>query len=178
LFFRQKFQLIRTGATTSSTNSPTIYDENAAAFCYYHSSKHIKREPDFSTDKAYGEKSMKKTPSDDARLVYSSELGRICPGCGKPKAGCVCHKETARPTGDGIVRIQRESKGRGGKTVTVITGIPLDETALKNLVGELKRRCGTGGTLKDGNIEIQGDHRDLLVAELEKRGYKVKRAGG
>ncbi|HKZ17952.1 MAG TPA: translation initiation factor Sui1 [Geobacteraceae bacterium] len=121
---------------------------------------------------------MKKSPSDETRLVYSSELGRICPDCGKPKAGCVCRKGTAHPTGDGIVRVQRESKGRGGKTVTVITGIPLDGTELKNLAGELKRRCGTGGTLKDGNIEIQGDHRDLLVAELEKRGYKVKRAGG
>jgi translation initiation factor 1 len=132
----------------------------------------------FRPTKHMGGESMKKSPSDEPRLVYSSESGRICPDCGKPKAGCVCRKETTRPAGDGIVRIQRESKGRGGKTVTVITGIPLDWTSLKDLAGELKRRCGTGGTLKDGNIEIQGDHRDLLVAELEKRGYKVKRAGG
>lgn len=79
---------------------------------------------------------------------------------------------------DGIVRIRRESKGRGGKTVTVITGIPLEAEALKELAGDLKRKCGTGGTLKEGCIEIQGDHRPLLAAELEKRGFRVKLAGG
>ncbi len=121
---------------------------------------------------------MKETPSDEARLVYSSQLGRICPACGAPTADCVCKKKVVRAPGDGIVRIQRESKGRGGKTVTVITGILLDDGALKQLAGELKRRCGTGGTIKEGNIEIQGDHRDLLVSEMERRGYRVKRAGG
>lgn len=121
---------------------------------------------------------MKKSASEEARLVYSSELGRICPDCGKPKADCSCRKGGNRASGDGIVRIRRECKGRGGKTVTVITGIPIDEAALKELTGELKRRCGTGGTIKEGNIEIQGDHCALLIAELEKRGYKVKRSGG
>ncbi len=121
---------------------------------------------------------MKKTPSKDAPLVYSSELGRICPECGKPKTVCICGKKPEIRKGDGTVRVQRESKGRGGKTVTVITGVSLPDGALKELAGELKRRCGTGGTVKEGNIEIQGDHRDLLVAELEQRGYKVKRAGG
>jgi translation initiation factor 1 len=121
---------------------------------------------------------LKKTLSHDAPLVYSSELGRICPDCGKPKASCTCRRKPANFAGDGIVRVRRESKGRGGKTVTVITGVPLDEAALKNLAGELKRRCGTGGTVKDGNIEIQGEHCDQLVADLEKRGYRVKRAGG
>jgi translation initiation factor 1 len=124
------------------------------------------------------EKELKKTSSHDAPLVYSSELGRICPDCGKPKAACICRDRPARAAGDGIVRVQRESKGRGGKTVTVIMGVPLDDAAMQKLAGELKRRCGTGGTVKEGNIEIQGDHRDLLVAELEKRGYRVKRAGG
>lgn len=121
---------------------------------------------------------MKKGISSDTPLVYSSELGRICPGCGKPVAGCACRKKTERTAGDGIVRVQRETKGRGGKTVTAVTGVPLDGEALKALAGELKRRCGTGGTIKDGVIEVQGDHRDLLVAELERRGYRVKRAGG
>ena len=114
----------------------------------------------------------------DTALVYSSELGRICPACGKPVKGCVCRKKPASPVGDGIVRVRRESKGRGGKTVTVITGVPLDDEKLKALAGDLKRRCGTGGTLKDGIIEIQGDHRDLLVTELKGRGYTVKLAGG
>lgn len=121
---------------------------------------------------------MKKPLSKDAPLVYSSELGRICPECAKPKPACVCGKKTVSGKGDGIVRVQRESKGRGGKTVTVISGVPLQDGALKDLAGELKRRCGTGGTVKEGNIEIQGDHRDFLVSELENRGYRVKRAGG
>ncbi|HEY6838794.1 MAG TPA: translation initiation factor Sui1 [Geobacteraceae bacterium] len=114
----------------------------------------------------------------DAPLVWSSEHGRICPGCGKPVAACACRKEVPRPVGDGIVRVQRESKGRGGKTVTVVTGVAGDDGALAKLAGELKRRCGSGGTVKDGTIEIQGDHRDILVTELERRGFKVKRAGG
>jgi translation initiation factor 1 len=120
---------------------------------------------------------MKKTPSSDAPLVYSSEFGRMCPGCGKPVNACACRKGAA-PAGDGVVRIRRESKGRGGKTVMVITGLPLDAAALTTLAGELKRRCGCGGTAKDGVIEIQGDHADLLLSELAKRGYKAKRAGG
>ncbi len=79
---------------------------------------------------------------------------------------------------DGVVRIRRESKGRGGKTVTVVTGIPLPVEALRELAGELKRRCGSGGTVKEGIVEIQGDHADLLLAELQTRGFTVKRAGG
>lgn len=113
------------------------------------------------------------------RLVYSSEHGRICPGCGKPAVECVCTKgKKAQPEGDGIVRIRRESKGRGGKTVTVVTGISLEGEALKALAKELKRRCGTGGTLKEGTIEIQGDHVDSLLTELLRRGFAVKRSGG
>lgn len=122
---------------------------------------------------------MKKRPgSSDTPLVWSSEQGRICPGCGKPVAGCVCRSAKTRPVGDGIVRVRRETKRRGGKTVTVVTGVPRDETGIKALAGELKRRCGTGGTVKDGDIEIQGDHADLLVAELAGLGFTVKRAGG
>jgi translation initiation factor 1 len=120
---------------------------------------------------------MKKTPSSDAPVVYSSEFGRMCPGCGKPVNACSCRK-SSQPVGDGVVRIRRESKGRGGKTVMVITGLPLDAAALTALAGQLKRRCGCGGTAKDGVIEIQGDHGELLLSELAKRGYKAKRAGG
>jgi translation initiation factor 1 len=76
------------------------------------------------------------------------------------------------------VRVRRETQGRKGKTVTTVSGVPLADDALRALAGELKRRCGTGGSAKDGVIEIQGDHRDVLVAELEARGYTVKRAGG
>ena len=82
------------------------------------------------------------------------------------------------PRGDGIVRVRRETQGRGGKTVTTVAGVGLAEEGLRELAGELKRRCGTGGSVKDYVIEIQGDHRDAVVAELERRGYTVKRAGG
>lgn len=121
---------------------------------------------------------MKKSDSSDTVLVWSSEKGRICPGCGKAVSSCICGKQKMLPVGDGIVRVRRETKGRGGKTVTVVTGASCDEAALKALAGELKRRCGSGGTVKEGIIEIQGDFCDLLVAELAGRGYTVKRAGG
>jgi translation initiation factor 1 len=121
---------------------------------------------------------MKKSNSNDAPVVYSSEFGRICPGCAKPVKSCVCRKNSSQPAGDGVVRVRRESKGRGGKTVMVVTGLPLDATALTALAGELKRACGCGGTAKDGIIEIQGDHGEQILAELAKRGYKAKRAGG
>lgn len=110
-------------------------------------------------------------------LVYSTDSGRLCPECSKPLAACICSK-TAIPEGDGIARVRRESKGRGGKTVTTITGVPLAEAELKELASALKRRCGTGGALKDGVIEIQGDHVQLLLDELVKRGFKAKKSGG
>jgi translation initiation factor 1 len=115
--------------------------------------------------------------SSNARPVYSSEHGRLCPGCGRPQGDCNC-KAPRSPVGDGIVRVRRESKGRGGKKVTAVTGIPLAAEPLKALAADLKRRCGSGGTVKDGTIEIQGDHVPLLIEELAKRGFKVKRAGG
>ena len=111
-------------------------------------------------------------------IVFSTEWGEICPKCQKPVAQCTCKKTVTRVRGDGIVRVQRESKGRKGKTVTLVTGVPLDDDTLKTLMGELKRSCGAGGALKDGVIEIQGDHRDAIFAELKKRGFPVKLAGG
>ncbi|HPH97928.1 MAG TPA: translation initiation factor Sui1 [Anaerolineaceae bacterium] len=110
--------------------------------------------------------------------VYSTESGRICPQCGRPQADCTCKKQAARPQGDGIARIFRDAKGRKGKTVTLITGLPLDEEALRKLLSDLKRMCGTGGAVKDGALEIQGDHRDVIFDELKKRGFAVKKAGG
>lgn len=112
-----------------------------------------------------------------ARAVYSTDKGRLCPGCGWPFDDCRCSGQRP-PTGDGIARVRRETKGRGGKTVTTVSGIPLGERELRELTKSLKRRCGTGGTLKDGVIEIQGDHRDAVRGELEKRGFEVKLAGG
>jgi len=111
-------------------------------------------------------------------IVYSTEFGKMCPACSQPVSECVCRQKTSVPKTDGIVRVGRESKGRKGKGVTLITGVPLDHVAIKSLGKELKKKCGTGGTVKDGIIEIQGDHRDLLVTELEKKGWTVKRSGG
>ena len=116
--------------------------------------------------------------SEDFDTVYSTEHGKICPACGKPKAQCVCRQKKAIPQGDGIVRVGRETKGRKGKGMTVITGVPLDHEGLRKLAKQLKQKCGTGGTLKGGVIEIQGDHRELLIEELKKQGYIVKRSGG
>jgi translation initiation factor 1 len=110
--------------------------------------------------------------------VYSTEHGRICPDCSKPVKSCSCSKGKIPPAGDGIIRIGRETKGRKGKGVTTIAGVPLDPSGLTALAKELKRRCGSGGTVKDTIIEIQGDHRDALFEELSKRGWRVKRCGG
>ncbi len=111
-------------------------------------------------------------------IVYSTGQGRMCPVCGKPVAKCLCHQKKEMPQSDGIVRVRKETKGRKGKGMTVITGVPLDETRLEELGKQLKTKCGAGGTVRDGVIEIQGDHRDLLLEELRKRGWTVKCAGG
>lgn len=110
-------------------------------------------------------------------LVYSTDAGRHCPGCNQPVGACIC-KQSVVPAGDGIARVRRETKGRGGKTVTTVSGVPLAEDALKELATALKKRCGTGGALKDGVIEIQGDHVELLLEELVKRGFKARKSGG
>ena len=115
----------------------------------------------------------------NSRLVYSTGHGRICVKCGNATDDCQCRQKAQAPSaGDGIVRVARETKGRKGKGVSLVTGIPLEGEALKQLARRLKARCGSGGTVKDGIIEIQGDHRDLLVKELEKEGFHVKRSGG
>lgn len=119
---------------------------------------------------------MKKLPASGG-LVYSTDAGRMCPGCRQPASACTC-KQQATPKGDGVVRVMRESKGRGGKTVTVIKGLPLDALALAQLGKQLKAACGSGGTAKDGIIEVQGDHCDTVMQALQKQGYAPKRAGG
>ena len=111
-------------------------------------------------------------------IVYSTDHGRMCPDCGIPIADCVCRRKDPVRKGDGIVRLGRETKGRKGKGVTLITGLSLPDDELLKLASDLKRRCGSGGTLRDGVIEIQGDHRDILLEELRKRGHTVKRSGG
>ncbi len=106
---------------------------------------------------------------DGLDIVFSTDQGRIRPDK---------KKENPAPKGDGIVRVGRETKGRKGAGVTIVTGVPLHPEGLKELAKSLKQLCGSGGTLKGRTIEIQGDHRDTVVAELAQRGYTVKRAGG
>ncbi len=122
--------------------------------------------------------------SRDGATVYSSQHGRMCPHCGLSAKRCVCR---ANPRGaaaaapeitDGVVRLRREKKGRSGKVVTTATGIPLPAAELRDLAKQLRRRCGSGGTVKQGVVEIQGDHLETLLALLEEHGYRVVHAGG
>ena len=122
-------------------------------------------------------------PMGNERLVYStSGQGIVCPRCRQPSARCACKNRPKTRTGgdpnDGVVRVRREKAGRRGKPVTTVTGVPGDEAALAALTSAFKKCCGCGGSCKDGVIEIQGDHRDAIVAELQKLGHTVKLAGG
>lgn len=110
-------------------------------------------------------------------LVYSTDAGTMCPGCRQPVKQCVC-RVAAVPAGDGTVRVSRETKGRAGKGVTLIRGLALDADALATMARSLKSFCGSGGTVKDGTIEIQGDHRNKLIEHLRAQGHSVKQAGG
>ena len=118
----------------------------------------------------------------NSQLIYSTDTGKICSLCQKPVSECICKKKKSRSQTnikyDGIIRIQREVKGRKGKTVTTVSAFQLADDELKNLAAQLKRHCGTGGSVKDGVIIIQGDHRDTLITELKNRGFKAKIAGG
>ncbi len=109
--------------------------------------------------------------------VYSTDKGKHCAGCHRPLSACVCRDGQAAET-DGIVRLQRQSKGRNGKPVVIISGLPLTPPDLKALAKKLKIRCGVGGSIEQGNILIQGDQRDVLKTALEAEGYTVKVSGG
>lgn len=122
-------------------------------------------------------------------LVYSTESGRMCPVCRRPIAQCSCKRAGPGGTGiagqarnagqgDGIVRVSRETKGRGGKAVTLVRGLALAPDALDQLARQLKAACGSGGTVKDGVVEVQGDHCDKVMALLQAQGHSVKRSGG
>ena len=110
-------------------------------------------------------------------LVYSTDGGRMCPACRKPVASCACAAAAAVPRGVGVVRVGCETTGRGGKTMTTVRGVPLDAAALASLGKRLRSACGAGGTVKDGVLEVQGDHRDRVIALLRDEGWVVKRVG-
>ena len=117
--------------------------------------------------------------TDGGGIVYSTGIGERCPNCLRAIAECVCKKGTpGKASSDGVIRVSRETQGRKGKGVTVIAGLGLPADAMETLATELKKKCGSGGSVENGRIEIQGDHRDRLVEELIRRGWKAKRAGG
>jgi translation initiation factor 1 len=118
-----------------------------------------------------------KTNSSKDRIVYSTEQGRICPGCSSPVKQCTCRKQTS-PIGDGRVRVSRETKGRKGKGVTLIKGLAMDADTLALMGKKLKAMCGAGGTVKEGVIEVQGDHIERILDYLQKQGIRAKRSGG
>jgi translation initiation factor 1 len=114
-------------------------------------------------------------------LVYSTDAGRMCPDCRQPLAQCACQalaQAAALARTDGTVRVSRETKGRGGKAVTLVREVPRDAAALLALGKQLKTACGSGGTVKDGVIEVQGDHVERVMELLKAQGFKVKRSGG
>ena len=111
-------------------------------------------------------------------LVYSTDTGRTCPGCGHPAKQCCCSNEKIRQQGQGVVRISRQTKGRKGSGVCLVTGVPLGGAELKKLAKQLKKKCGAGGAVKNGLIEIQGDHREILLDTLLQMGYGAKISGG
>ncbi len=121
---------------------------------------------------------MSKKHTTNQGIIYSTELGKMCPTCSKSINVCTCGQTQTLPAGDGIVRISRETKGRKGKGVSLVIGIPLGPKELMKLAKKLKQQCGTGGTVKNSVIEVQGDHRDKLKVILRKNGYTVKLAGG
>lgn len=120
--------------------------------------------------------SSKHRSSATGGLVYSTEHGRMCPACRASLAACTCTAAQAVPAGDGVARVGRETAGRRGKAVTVVRGVPLAPAQLADLGKALKAACGVGGTHKDGVIELQGDHVDRVLAELQSRGLRVRRA--
>ena len=114
----------------------------------------------------------------NSRIIYSTGIGSLCPNCRRPVRECVCPKGVPGAAKPGAVRVARETQGRAGKGVTVITGLPLSAADIDTLASKLKKRCGSGGTVRGDVIEIQGDHRDVIVAELIKLGWPAKRSGG
>lgn len=111
-------------------------------------------------------------------LVYSTAAGRMCPGCRRPAGECVCGREKSMRVAEAVVRVSRETKGRNGKSVTVIRGLGLEPVALEQVGRQLRTACGSGGTVKEGVIEVQGDHCERVIELLKAQGRTVKRAGG
>jgi len=129
-------------------------------------------------DKSSAEDTVDMRKAGQGGLVYSTDGGRMCPACRRPIAACVCAQPQRAPVSDGIVRVSRECKGRGGKTVTLVRGLQLDEVALTALGKRLRAACGAGGSAKDGVLEVQGDHVERVIEILKAEAFAAKRSGG
>lgn len=116
--------------------------------------------------------------SEAGGLVYSTEGGRMCPACRQPVTHCQCGNTKPVPAGDGVVRVSRSSKGRGGKTVTLVQGLALPAEELAALGKRLRTACGAGGTVKEGQLEVQGDHVQRVLDWLAAQGFKARQSGG
>jgi translation initiation factor 1 len=114
----------------------------------------------------------------NSKIIYSTGIGSLCSNCRRPVRECVCPKGAPGKPTPSSIRVGRETQGRAGKGVTTVTGLPLSVADIEALATKLKKRCGSGGTVRNGIIEIQGDHRDAIVAELIKMGWQAKRSGG
>ena len=114
----------------------------------------------------------------NARPVHTSAIGALCSNCRRPVRDCVCPRGAPGAAGPPRPRVGRATQGRAGKGVTTVSGLPLSAAEIDALAAQLKKRCGSGGTVRDGVIEIQGEHRDTIVAELVKLGWPAKRSGG
>jgi translation initiation factor 1 len=112
------------------------------------------------------------------RIIYSTGVGALCPNCRRSVRDCVCPKGAPGTAKATAVRVGREVKGRAGKGVTTVTGLPMRLAEIEALAAKLKKRCGSGGTVRSGVIEIQGDHRDVIVALLKELGWPTKKVGG
>ncbi len=123
-------------------------------------------------------KSKSKAATGPGGLVYSTDSGRMCPACRQPVADCTCNATPTSPRSDGVVRVSLDTKGRAGKGVTVVRGLAVNAAALSALGKQLKAACGSGGTVKDGTVEVQGDHCERVMAVLKAQGFAVKRSGG
>lgn len=134
--------------------------------------------PPASQPRMFSYNSMMKKAFSSTGLVYSTDSGRMCPDCRQASSACICKQGKTVSRSDGVARVSRSTKGRGGKTVTLVSGLALDALALNQLGKQLKAACGSGGTVKDGVIEVQGDHCEQVMLALAKQGFTAKRAGG
>ena len=117
--------------------------------------------------------------TDTYRVVFSTDQPLLCPSCNKKRNKCKCESDSLdRPCGDGSIRVRREVKGRGGKVVTVVTGLPLSHGDIKELLSHFKQLAGCGGTVKNCRLELQGDRIGVVIEELARLGYAAKRSGG